>query len=87
MIFAAKSSSSLYWLSATTTPIHSEDDALTDGKEYNLQFHIEFGEIPPASSTVAFFEAYISDTNATLSRRYLARELGVRGYEKLGLRR
>ena len=66
MNFEAKSSSSLCWLSDFTAGIHCEDDALTDGKEHNLQFHIEFGETPPASATVAIFEAYIFDTNNNL---------------------
>ena len=66
MIIAAESSSSLHWLSSTTAGIHTEDDALTDSKEEKLQFHIELGETPLASPTVASFEAYISDTNVNL---------------------
>ena len=52
MIIARESSSSLSWLSVPMTGTHSEDDALTDGEEKELQFHIELGETPPASSTV-----------------------------------
>lgn len=66
MIFATKSSSSLCWLSDTTTGIHTEDDALTDGEEEKLHFHIEFGENSRASLNVAAFETYISDTNDNL---------------------
>ena len=43
--------------------IHTEDDAVTDGEEdAELHFHIELGETPPASPTVATFEAHIFDT-------------------------
>ena len=53
MIIAVESSFSLCWLSDTATGIHSEDDALTDGEEEKLQFHIELDETSPASPTVA----------------------------------
>ena len=47
--------------------IHIEDDAVTDGEDdAQLQFHIELGETPPATPTVATFEAYISDTSNNL---------------------
>ena len=66
MIIAAESSYSLCWPSGPKTGTHSEDDALTVGEEKELQFHSEFGETPPASPTVAAFEAYISDTTNNL---------------------
>ena len=69
MITAAESSSFLYWLSDTTTGIHSEDDALTDGEEEKLQIHIELGDTRPDSPTVATSQSYRSDTNNIPSRR------------------
>ena len=66
MTIAIEGSSSPYWLTDTTTGIHSEDDALTEGEEEELHFHIELGEAPLASPIVAAIEAYISDTKNNL---------------------
>ena len=44
MITTAESSSSPFWLSDISTGIRGEDDALTDGEEEELQFHIELGK-------------------------------------------
>ena len=53
--------------------IHTEDDAVSDSEnDAQLQFHIEFGGIPPASPPVATFEEYIFDTYDNIETSLLA---------------
>ena len=89
MIIAREGSSSFCCLGDTAIGVHSQHDKLIDGEEgEELQVHIEIGETPRASPSVAPFVKHSHPTQRTTSScRYLAKELDARRYMKLVLHR